>query len=58
MKSLDDRIAALEAEIEVYQLELKDASREAKLVWAGLITSRSDIFERTDRLEDCPVCSR
>ena len=33
------------AEIEIYQLELKDASREAKLVWVGLIKSRSDILK-------------
>ena len=43
MASLDEEITALKAEIEGYELRLNDiTSHEDKLVWAGLIKSRSD----------------
>ena len=47
MASLDDKIAALEAEIEGYKLELKDATtREDKSELRGLIKSTSDYLTR------------
>ncbi len=43
MASLDEKIAALEAEIEGYKLDLKDAtSREEKSELRGLIKSSRD----------------
>ncbi len=43
MASLDDKIAALEAKIEGYELKLNDATTgEAQLAWVGLIKSCRD----------------
>jgi hypothetical protein len=53
MASLDDKIAALEAEIEGYKLRLKDAtSAEDIRTWAGLIQSCNDRLTVLEKRKD------
>ena len=62
MASLDEEIAALKAEIEGYELDLKDAaSREEKSELRGLIKSRSDnltrlLDEKNGQSAGNPIC--